>query len=76
MNRDAHTYPAKVDPGVYLTMPAGHALLSDGHRSLVVSDLGGVVSVAGLRVKDPAHLDDLGVHLQLLAGRLRQREAS
>lgn len=73
---EAHTYPAKVDPGVYLTMPAGHALLSDGARSLVVSDLGGEISVAGLKVTDPDHLDELGEHLRLLANRLRMREAS
>lgn len=68
----AHTRPTILAAGLYLSMPHGHAQVSDGDRSIVVTDLGGVIYLGGIKVTDPAILDGLGDHLKLLAGRRRR----
>lgn len=66
------------EPGVYLYDPQGHALLVGSDptgevRTLVVLDLDGVVSVAGVEVRDPDHLDRMAERLHTNADRLRRR---
>lgn len=65
----------RLNPGIYLNDPrSGHAyLVGTNNRSLTVLDLGGVISVAGLDIRDPDHLDRLADRLHLLADRLRTR---
>ena len=60
-------------PGFYPSMPQGHCQITDGRRSVVVGDLGGVVQVAGVNVTDPDALLAFGEHVVMLAGRLRER---
>jgi hypothetical protein len=56
-------------PGVYVTVPQGHALVVDENRNAVICDLGGEVTIAGVRVTDWDALRRLGEHLTWLAGR-------
>jgi hypothetical protein len=63
-------------PGLYLSDPQGHALLVDERRELMVVDLGGVVQIGGIDVRDPDVLNRLGERLCMLAGRLRERIAN
>ena len=58
-------------PGFYPSK--GHCQITDGAKSVVVLDMGGVVSIAGVNVTDPDALRTFGEHVVMLAGRLRER---
>jgi hypothetical protein len=77
----AFTSNTTLAPGLYLTMPQGHAQLvgtprrssSDGpavHRHLTVQNMGSVVTIAGVDIDDPDVLATFADHLLMLS--LRQ----
>ena len=81
----AFTDDTTIEPGLYLTMPQGHAMLSttstsgiDGptvHRRLTILDMGGVIQIAGLNVTSPTDLANLADHLKMLSLRLAREQA-
>jgi hypothetical protein len=65
--------PRGLPPGVTLSDPHGHArLVGVNGRALTVLDIG-PVTVGGVEVVDPEHLEVLADRLRMLAGRLRGR---
>lgn len=81
----ACTGDTTLKPGLYLTMPQGHAVLAgttkssvDGptvHRRLAILDMGGVVQIAGIDVTSPDDLSRLADHLRMLSLRLAREQA-
>lgn len=67
-------------PGLYLTMPQGHALLSGpvqatvagpvAHRRLAILDMGATVQIGGIDVTDPEVVGRLADHLKTLSYRM------
>lgn len=72
---DAFTRPSRLDPGLYLSDPQGHALLvGTNQRALTVLDSGNsLVEIAGVLVDSPKALEALANRLLWLAGRMRDR---
>jgi hypothetical protein len=75
---DAHIdQPTGLEPGLYPSDPQGHTLIVGQTttwgdvRSIVVVDLGGVISLGGVEVRDPAILDQLADRLRANAASLR-----
>lgn len=66
-NSDAGTTAA----GFYSSK--GHGLLSDGARCMTALDMGGVIDIAGVAVRNPGDVRALGEHLLMLADRLASR---
>ncbi|MFB6398318.1 hypothetical protein [Polymorphospora lycopeni] len=75
---DTHTDESdRLAPGVYLNNPQGHArVVGVNQRELCVLDLGGLVSVGGIEIRNPDDLDRLAVRLAENAARLRARLAN
>jgi hypothetical protein len=71
---DTHTDdPRSLPPGVYLSDPQGHArLVGVNGRAVTILDTGSI-TVGGIEVRDPEHLEMLADRLRMLAGRLRTR---
>lgn len=75
---DAHiNQPTNLAPGLYPSDPQGHTLIVGQTttwgdvRSFTVLHLGGVVSIAGVEVHDPAILDQLADRLHANAASMR-----
>ena len=81
----AFTVQTEQRPGLYTSMPAGDAVLvaeicsGDGvpvlQRRFTVADMGGMVDLAGLPVRDPDELFALADHLRTLGYRLMREHA-
>ncbi len=73
---DSHSYDEpRLSPGVYPSDPQGHTLLvGENSRSLTILDLGGVIQVGGLDIREPDHLDGLAARLHQAAERMRARQ--
>ncbi|MFG1846871.1 hypothetical protein [Micromonospora carbonacea] len=62
------------DPGVYISRRYGHALLvGTNKRGLTILDFVGVITIGGVDVKDPDHLEALGRHFLDRAQSFRER---
>ncbi len=79
---DAHIdQPTNLAPGLYPSDPQGHTVVVGQTttwgevRSFTVLHLGGVVSIAGVEVHDPAVLDHLADRLHANADSLRANQA-
>jgi hypothetical protein len=78
---NAHLGESNLDPGLYPSDPQGHTQLvgqttSWGEvRSLAVLDMGGVVTIAGVEVRDPDVLDRLAERLHQNAASMRRCHA-
>ncbi len=78
---DAHiNQPTDLKPGLYPSDPQGHTLVVGQTttwgdvRSFTVLHLGGVVSIAGVEVRDPDILDRLADRLRDNAASLRRNQ--
>lgn len=63
-------------PGVWpkpRLLPRHFQVVGVNRRTLVVSDMGGVISLGGVEVQDPDHLDEMAERLHELADEMRKR---
>lgn len=54
-------------------LPRHFQLVGDNPRALVVSDMGGLISVGGVEVTNPQHLEEFALRLSALAAVYRER---
>ncbi len=83
MTTEAHIAiaPAGLDAGVWPKAipnvgPNHFQIIGVNRRNLVVCDLGGVISVGGVEVTDPDHLDEFAARIAHLATVYRERTAA
>ena len=73
--------PTTLEPGVYPSDPQGHTLIvgqvaSYGEcRSISIGNMGGLISIGGIEVRDPDVLDQLAARLHANAASLRHQQA-
>lgn len=76
-----HTSQSDLAPGIYPSDPQGHTLIvgqtvSYGEtRAISICDMGNVVTIGGLEVRDPDILDQLAERLHANAAGLRHQLA-
>jgi hypothetical protein len=80
MHDDAHTYDSpNLDAGVWPKaegLPRHFQLVGTNARALAVLDMGGLITVGGIDVYDPDHLDEFAARIARLATVYRERTAS
>jgi hypothetical protein len=54
-------------------LPRHFQIVGENHRTLVVSDMHGLIDLGGVHVKDPDHLDEMADRLHGLADEMRAR---
>lgn len=55
------------------TLPRHFQIIGVNDRTLVISDMHGLIDLGGVHVKDPEHLDEMAERLRALAEAMRER---
>lgn len=55
------------------TLPRHFQIIGVNDRTLVISDMHGLIDLSGVHVKDPEHLDEMAERLHGLAEIMRER---
>lgn len=73
-----HTWAATLGAGIWpkkVDIRGHYQIIGDNARSLVVSDMGGLIDIGGIHVTNPDDLDEAADRLHGLAEKMRTRAA-